>query len=196
MASYEAIFSVSEAICNMLRQSRSAALYGPDIQDVECQVFTTANFGDNVGVDGEVAVFPYRVDISRSQRSLPPQPRYDGIRERHLLPLEVHYLLVPRARSAQLQQVILGWMMRVMEDTAILPANILNAGREGTFSNEEHIELIAESITTEEIMRIWDQLPSDFNISVPYCARLIQLESPLRDEEGPVVLRRDIEYRG
>ena len=180
----------------MLVQSRDAVLWGADIANVDCRVFTTANFDENIPRDGEVAIFPYRVDISRSQRSLPPIPRYDGIRERHHLPLEIRYLLVPRARSAQLQQVILGWMMRVIEDASTLPANLLNAHSEGVFSNEEQIEIVAEALTTEEIMRIWDQLPSDFNLSMSYCARLLRLESPIQETEAAVVLQRDMDYRG
>lgn len=196
MASFQAIYAACTAICNVLEQSRSPDLYGPDVQNVDCRVFTTANFDENIPVNGEVALYLYRVNVNQVQRVLPPQPRYDGIKERHLLPLDLHLLLVPRARTSERQQLILGWMMRVLEDNASLPANILNAGRDDTFLPDEHLEITPETLTTEEILRIWDQLPSDFMLSVPYCAKVLQIESPLTDLEGAPVLQRDLDFHG
>jgi hypothetical protein len=179
-----------------LLQARSADLYGPDIENVGCDVFTTSDFTTNIPGDGEVALFLYRVDINAVQRTLPPRPRYDGLKERRHLPLDLHFLLIPRASQAERQQLILGWMMRVLEDNASIPANILNSGQEDTFYPEEHIEITPGSLTTEEILRLWDQLPSDFNICVPYCARVLRIESPISSEEGPPVLQRDLDFRG
>lgn len=196
MANYRAIFASCLAICNLLRQSRSADLYGDDIANVECSVFTTADFSRNIPADGEVALFLYRVDINSVQRTLPPRPRYDGVQERRILPVDLHFLLIPRAGSSQLQQLILGWMMRVLEDNPSLPASILNSGREGTFTPDEHLEVTQDALTTEEILRIWDQAPSDFNICVPYCAKVVRIESPQFDQEGQPVLVRDLEFQG
>lgn len=196
MATYQAIYATSSAICNVLRQSRDADLFGTDIVDVGCRVFSTSDFESNIPADGEVALFPYRVDIDSVQRTLPATPRYDGLKERHHLPLQLHFLLIPRGNTAEQQQVILGWMMRVIEDNTSMPANMLNSSSEGIFAIDEHIEITPTQLTTEEILRIWDQLPSNFNISVPYCARLLRIESPLRTDEGQPVLQRDLDFRG
>jgi hypothetical protein len=196
MATYQSIFATCAAICNLLRQARSAGLFGPAIVNVDCQVFTTADFNSNIPADGQVALFLYRVDINPTQRTLPPRTRHDGTRERRHLPLDLQFLLVPRATQAQLQQLILGWMMRVIEDNASIPANILNSELEDAFAPEEHIEVTPGSLTTEEILRLWDQLPADFNICVPYCARVLRIESPVREFEGPPVLQRDLDFQG
>jgi hypothetical protein len=79
MVNYQAIFATCTAICNVLLQARSADLYGQDIEDVGCSVFTTADFNSNISTDGEVALFLYRVDVNAVQRTLPPRPRYDGL---------------------------------------------------------------------------------------------------------------------
>jgi hypothetical protein len=195
MGSYEAVYATCAAICTVLEQARSAALYGPDIEDVGCRVITTGDFADNIPVDGEVVLFLYRVEVDPVQRTLPPRPRYDGIRERHHLPLNLHFLLIPRARTADSQHLILGWMMRVLEDNASIPANILNGEREGVFDPEEHIEVTVGSLTTEEILRLWDQVPGNFTLSVPYTARVVRIESPVEEAVGPPVLRRDLDFR-
>ncbi|MFZ0544456.1 MAG: DUF4255 domain-containing protein [Candidatus Promineifilaceae bacterium] len=196
MASYQAIFATCTAICNVLLQARSADLYGVDIENIGCSVFTTFDFNGNIPTDGEVALFLYRVDVNAAQRTMPPRPRYDGIQERRHLPLDLHFLLIPRANQAERQQLILGWMMRVVEDNASIPANLLNSGQENVFYPEEHIEITPGMLTTEEMLRIWDQLPSDFNICVPYCARVVRIESPISTLEGPPVLQRYLDFRG
>ncbi len=196
MARYQAIYATCSAICNVLLQARSAALYSGEIANVGCSVFTTSDFDNGIPTDGEVALFLYRVDINAVQRTLPPRPRYDGLTERRHLPLDLHFLLIPRATQAERQQLILGWMMRVLEDNASIPANILNSEQEDTFYREEHIEITPGLLTTEEILRLWDQLPGDFNICVPYSARVVCIESPIDIEEGPPVLQRDLDFRG
>ena len=196
MANYQAIHAASAAICNVLRQSRDQNLFGDDIIGVDCRVFSTSDFTSNVPELGEVALFPYRIDVDGVQRTLPAPPRYDGTRQRHYLPLNLYFLLVPRGRTALLQQTIMGWMMRVIEDHPSLPANILNSAGENIFDEDEHIEITPTALTTEEILRIWDQLPSDFNLSVPYCARLLRIESPIQFEAGKPVLQRDLDFRG
>lgn len=196
MATYRAIYATATAICNVLRQSRDPTLFGADIANINCRVFATSDFTSNIPEDGEVALFPYRVVIDNVQRTLPARPRYDGVKERHHLPLELHFLLIPRANSAEQQQVIMGWMMRVMEDNTSLSATILNSGSEGVFDAEEALQVTATKLTTEEILRLWDQLPSDFQLSVAYCARLLRIESPVRTDEGAPVLQRDLDFRG
>lgn len=196
MANFQAIYATCSAICNVLLQARSTALYSAEIANVGCSVFTTSDFNNGIPNDGEVALFLYRVDVNATQRTLPPRPRNDGLKERRHLPLDLHFLLIPRASQAERQQLILGWMMRVLEDNASIPANILNSEQENTFYAEEHIEIIPGSLTTEEILRLWDQVPGDFNICVPYCARVVRIESPINTEEGPPVLVRDLDFRG
>lgn len=196
MATFQSVFAICAAIRNLLMQARSADLFGPAIANVDCQVFTTADFSSNIPVEGQVALFLYRVDVNPIQRTLPPRPRFDGVRERRHLPLDLQFLLVPRAAQAQLQQVILGWMMRVIEDNATIPANILNSELENVFGPDEHIEVTPGTLSTEEILRLWDQLPSDFNICVPYYARVLRIESPISQLEGPPVLQRALDFRG
>lgn len=196
MATYQAVFATCTAICNLLLASRSPDLYGDDVENVGCRVFTTSDFTSNIPADGEVALFLFRVDVNGVQRTLPPRPRFDGLQERRHLPLDLHFLLIPRATQAERQQLILGWMMRVIEDNASIPANILNSGQEEVFFPEEHVEVTPGDLTTEEILRLWDQLPSDFNICVPYDARVVRIASPISRAQGAPVLQRDLEFQG
>src|SRR3954462_5144611 len=53
----------------------------------------------------------YRVGVNASLRNLPPRRDAQGQRIRPSLPLDLFYMLTPWAKSADMQQLMLGWAM-------------------------------------------------------------------------------------
>lgn len=84
--------------------------------------------------------------------------------------------------------------MRVLEDHPILPASLLNGVRAGVFRNEETIEVVVGQLTNEELMRIWDDLNAEYQLSVPYIARVVRIESAQEVSQGELVKQRQLEY--
>jgi hypothetical protein len=109
-------------------------------------------------------------------------------------PMKTGVSLFPWANDASLEQVILGWMMRTIEDTPILPAGLLNTLTAGVFEAGETIEIVAGQLSNEEMFRIWDVLPNDYQISVPYTARIVRIDSELDQREDKLVLTRKLDY--
>jgi hypothetical protein len=70
----------------------------------------------------------------------------------------------------------------------------LNGVRAETFRGDETVELIAGALTNEELMRIWDDLSADYQLSVPYVARVVRIESLRELAEGEPVTVRRFEY--
>jgi hypothetical protein len=136
-----------------------------------------------------ISLYLYRVSTNTTRRNLPPRIDPDGRRFRPPLPIDLHYLVVPWAITAEKQQSLLGWSMRVLEDTPILPAKVLNHyGSAGeTFRPSEAVELVCEPITLQEIVNIWDAFKPNLQVSVAYVARMIEIDSPIEMVEGPPV---------
>jgi len=44
------------------------------------------------------------------------------------------------------------------------------------------------------LFRIWDVLPTDFQVSVPYVARVVRIDSELLEAEGEMVLTRELDF--
>src|SRR3954470_3315635 len=123
MASYRAVASTCEAVVRLLNQSWSKPLF--DNHDLNFAVYQTANFAEPMKFG--ISLFLYRVSVSRVQRTPPSRPGPDGKARRSQLPLELHMLLTPWATDASLAHEILGWMMRTIESTPIIPSGILNS---------------------------------------------------------------------
>lgn len=175
MASHLAIAAAGEAVVRMLRSNYEAAAFNGTVLDF--QVYVARNFEQPM--DEGVSLFLYRVYPNGVQRTTPGRLLADGSRQRHQLPVDLHFLLTAWARTAALQHEIAGWMMRTLEDNPILPAALLNAYRPGVFHADEILEITPSQLTVEEVFRIWEvMIDHVYQLSVPYVIRMVQIESP------------------
>jgi hypothetical protein len=174
----------------LLQQSWQRELF--DGADLQFEVYRTKDFSTPMKTG--VSLFLYRVSVNNVQRTPPAKPAPGGRQRRPQLPLDLHFLLTPWAEDASLEQVILGWMMRTIEDTPILPAGLLNTLTAGVFDADETVEIVVGQLSNEEMFRIWDVLPINYQISVPYTARIVRIDSELDLREGGPVLTRELDF--
>jgi hypothetical protein len=190
MASYRAIGSTCNAIVRLLQQSWSKPLFNN--HDLQFKVYQTADFAQPMTFG--VSLFLYRAAIHSAQRTPPSRPGPNGKPRRSQLPLELHLLLTPWASDASLAYEILGWMMRTIESTPILPAGLLNTSTAGVFAADETVELVAGQLTNEELFRIWDVIDAKFHVSAPYVARVVRIDSEIEEPGGGPVLTRELDF--
>lgn len=188
MATHHAIAGACEAIVRLLRAS-----YDPDQFNgatLDFQVYVSENFQHPM-TEG-VSVLLYRVYHNAANRT-PPGRVVGGERRRPKLPLDVHLLLTAWAKTACRQHEIAGWMMRVLEDHPILPPAILNAYRSDVFQPDETVEVVLGDLGTEEMFRIWEvMIQHVYQLSVPYVARVVNIESTLSQLVAPGVREREL----
>lgn len=174
----------------LLRQSYRPNLIEPQL-NLSFDVYSTDDFKNHMTTG--ISLFLYRVYINSAQRTPLAIPR-KGEPRRPLLPLDLHFLLTVWAPQASLQHAILGWAMRTLEDHPVFPAALLNAAGQGVFNEEETVEIIAGQLTNEELMRLWDDLGTEYRLSVPYVARVVRIRSLMDHDAGPPVQQRDFGY--
>jgi hypothetical protein len=193
MATYHAIAAVSDAIAHLFESQ-----YSPeDFDDIPLQfrVYLAGDFA-NSPMDVGISVFLYRIYANGTFRTPPGRMGPDGHRQRHMLPLDLHFLLTAWAKDASLQHSIAGWMMRLLEDTPNLPVGLLNHRYRGTFQPDETVELCLAELTTEELFRIWEvTVNNSYQISVPYVARNVRIETIQRLYEGEPIQERVWDYQ-
>jgi hypothetical protein len=91
--------------------------------------------------------------------------------------------------------VLIGWMMRALEDNPILPAGLLNTRFDGVFDPSEAVELSVGEMASEDLFHLWELLGNEiYHLSVPYIARNVHIESRRLQTEGAAVQERDFDY--
>lgn len=180
MSSHAGIASALDAVVRLLRAAYRPEDFNGAVLDF--QVYVSDDFTHPM--EQGVSLFLYRLYPNGAARA--PQGRLlpDGRRQRTRLPVDLHFMATAWARRASLQHEIAGWMMRVLEDHAVLSADLLNAPRPGVFSADETLTLSHTDLSVEDTFRIWETvIDHAYQLSVPYVARTVEIESLRTD--GP-----------
>jgi hypothetical protein len=99
------------------------------------------------------------------------------------------------AGDAEKQYRLLGWVVRVMEDSSLLPATLLNELEQGSqiFAPEETVEIIYDPLPMQDMTVLWENLKQTKVLpSITYVARMVLLDSHLEMVVGEAVQTRDI----
>jgi hypothetical protein len=96
------------------------------------------------------------------------------------IPVDLYYLITPMNEDPESQQVVLGKVLQVFNDRAVLRGSDLQASLQG---GTEELRLILEALTLEELTRVWHSLQEPYQLSLSYNVQVVTIESnnePLR----------------
>jgi hypothetical protein len=142
-----------------------------------------------------VSIYLYRVTLSTVRVGRPAIVDREGHRVRAPIVLDLHYLLTAWARSALMQQKLLGWAIRALEDNPVLPATLLNdGGWDGTFGATETVELVWQPLPPQEEWDLWQVAQTSQQPSAIYLARGVALDSLIPVVEAPLVQTVELDY--
>lgn len=186
MASYQAIAATGQAILGLLADARPNG----EFTNAQFDLYQSSSF--QTPMEEGISLYLYRVSLNGSRRNLSPRPESADRRRRPPLPLDLHYLLTPWAKTPAKQHRLLGWAMRTLADSPILPSNLLNSpGPEtGIFQPDETVELICEPLALQDAFNLWEGLKTKVQPSITYVARLVAIQSELELPVLPLVQTR------
>ena len=121
MADFRAVRAVGEALMGLLESSYRPADFNDIVADF--RMFTSRDFTSNTITNG-VSLFMYRLYCNGAFRIPPGRVTIDNQRNDRQLPLELHFLLTVWGGDASYQYELAGWVMRLIEDTPILPSAV------------------------------------------------------------------------
>ena len=178
MGSFNAIAATGKSIENLLNACFSEE-QPLDTATATAKLVTTEDFKTlhTVPITG-VTLFFYRLDVNASMRAAwSAVGARDG---RAHLPLDLCFLLTAWASNGEHELQILGRAMQCLDTTPILSGPLLSGT--GEWAPNEAIQIVLGEITTEEVMRTFDSLPTDYKLSVPYIARVLRLDGRPEDD--------------
>jgi hypothetical protein len=193
MANHRAIAATSTALAGLLRDRYPRDEFG---QGLDVSLYQTRDF-ESPMQDG-FSIYLYRVAINGAVRNLTLRRSPDGRRFRPSLPLDLHYMITPWAQDVERQHRMLGWVMRLMEDTSVLSAGHLNhyMPETDTFAPHEGIELICDPLSLNDYLTLWDRLRPRLPASATYTLRMVLIDSDLHIEDAAAVQTRRFDLQG
>lgn len=156
---------------------------------------TTNQFNQNPS--DQVTLFLYRIDVDRTKRHKEIYQVDLSAKPQKALALELHYLLTVWADKSDRQQSTLAYCMYLLDKFSILSGDLLqniNATHEWYEGAEIKIQL--ESITNEDMLRLWDAVEPSYQLSVSYLVRTVLLQAVEYDQASIVENKTDIWVSG
>jgi hypothetical protein len=143
-----------------------------------------------------LSVWLYRIVRDDERLNAPPERISPNLVRRPPLPLRLYYLITPITRvqlqiGPETEQALLGKVLQTFHDHPTLRGTDL----QGDFTGTE-IELNArlETLSLEEITRVWDALEGSYQLSVSYEVSVVNIESATEAERVSPVLAVLPEY--
>lgn len=189
MAHYRAIAAAGATLVGLLGDRYPRAEFG---NALDIQLYQTIDFA-NPMAEG-FSVFLFRVGINGSVRNLTYRRSPDGHRYRPSLPLDLHYMVTPWAKTGERHHRMLGWAMRMFEDVGSLSSSHLNhyIGETDTFSANESLDIICDPLGLADYLTLWDRLQK-LPASATYVLRMVLIDSDIGVKDGSLVQERQFD---
>jgi hypothetical protein len=194
MADVTAISATGNAILRLLDNAYSKAGIEEKANFALYQATDFQSPPDFANKEMGISLLVYRIGIDGTRRNLSGRLSPEGYRDRPALPLIVYFMLTPWAFKAETRLWLLGWAMRVLEDTPILPSGLLNPPGSAAppFRPDETVELVFDPLSMADLGLLWENLKQPRIIpSVTYLARIVQIETSVKEARYPLVQTRE-----
>jgi hypothetical protein len=143
--------------------------------------------GETVGI----SVWLYKVSRMAEMLNDPPERKQAGQVARFSLPVLLYYLITPMATHPESRHALIGKVLQVFNDHAILRGTDLKGSLQGS---TEQIRLTLEALTLEELSLVWYALGEPYQLSVTYLVQVVRIDSDLEPLQTSPVLIKHIGY--
>jgi Pvc16 N-terminal domain len=193
VATYRAVAAVSRAILKLLEDGCPR----DEFPDTQFDLRQALDFQKTPPAEG-ASLLLYRVAITSARRNLPPRVERDGRRFRAALPLDLYYALCVWGRNADVQQRLLGFCARALEDTPTLPSGLLNhhAPEPTTFRPEETVQVVPDTLSMMDFHQLLDLLKPNVPLAMTYVARMVPLDSHMLLNDAATAYSRAFDMAG
>lgn len=135
-----------------------------------------------------LSVYLYRVVEDPFVKNQPMSPGPGRRLRRAPLTLDLYYLVTPLVGTPREQHIVLGKVLQVFHDRAILQGPDV-----GPLADvDEELHIVLNPVSLEESTRVWQALEMSYRLSVCYMVRVAILDSTRERVMQPVVERNNV----
>jgi hypothetical protein len=136
--------------------------------------------------NARLSVYLYRVAEDAVSKNQFPVPGNGNRLRPPPLVLDLYYLITPRLGTARDHHIVLGKVLQVFYDRAILEGGDLAGLIAGA---DLQLRVILNTVTLEETTRVWQAMEMSYRLSVCYLVRVVPIDSQREEFSQPVVSR-------
>lgn len=130
---------------------------------------------DDGGSTNKVSIFLYQILENHYLKNEEPQRISDTELKPPPLSMDLLYLVTPYSNDKTQEKYILGKVMQIFHDNAILTGTILQGALSGT---DEEIKLLFNPISLDDLTKIWSAFQDvAYRLSVAYMVTPIRIDS-------------------
>jgi hypothetical protein len=189
MSDYTVISAVSSTLKEILKKnitlSSDAELNGVDIHLLSPKEMQDA------GHTSGISVWLYKVSRMPEMLNEPPERIGPNRIVRTPLPILLFYLVTPITVHPETRHTLLGRVLQVLNDHAILRGADLRGVLKGT---SEQLRVNLEALSLEELSLVWEALSEPYQLSVTYLVQVVKIDSDLEPVKSSPVIEREVEY--
>jgi len=184
MSTYTALAEVGESLAGVLWQEIQLDPVVAALIDTENKISmkSPADLVNDVSV--RLSIYLYRVVEDPYTKNQFPVPGNGAQLRKPPLTLDLFYLITPLIGEPRDQQIVLGKVMQVLYDRAILEGADLVGS---LAASKEVLRVILNPVSLEETARVWQALELSYRLSVCYVVRVGILDSTREQYTQPVL---------
>lgn len=190
MASYKAVQGVLYALRDFLKlrmqDDLDKVLESPSVSilgTVDLRKPPTESNGDNALKLNSIGIYLHRVSVDPFGRNRYLQSRLPNTAPQPELAINLHLFLLAWTTHGESEAVLTTWAMQQLGSALELGYSHLHS-YDASWSVEDVIQIQPEEMSTEDLLRIWDSLPGNYILSVPYIVKTLRLLPVPEAENG------------
>jgi len=190
MSDYTVLADAGQSLINVLWQEIQPDPQVNTLIDNQSRISLESPFDLRANNAVRLSIYLYRiVEDPNTKNQFPVSGNGNQLRKPPLT-LDLFYLVTPMVGKPEEQQIVLGKVMQVFYDRAILEG----ADVAGSLAaSAEQLRVILNPVTLEETTRVWQALEMSYRLSVCYTVRVAMVDSRRQQSVQPVV-RKTAQY--
>jgi len=146
-----------------------------------------------VGNSRKLSLFLYQITECPYLKNQEMERIDSGMLRSIPLPLVLSYLITPNTNDRKKDHILLGKVMQILYDNAIMKGSILQGTLAGT---DDELHVVLYSLPFDEMVRLWQSFTEvSFKLSVCYQVTPVKIDSTREIEAKRVVKKEAVYYQ-
>ena len=185
MSEYTVVADAGEALVRVLWEEMQNSAPVNALIDTEARISLLSPFELRENDSVRLSLYLYRVVENPYVKNQVMQTGPGHLLRRNPLTVDLFYLVTPLLGTPREQQIVLGKVLQVFHDRAILQGPDVGP----LAIADEELRIVLNPVTLEETTRVWEALQMSYRLSICYAVRVVIVDSSRSRLTQPVVDR-------